>query len=102
MSNRFHIQCNQSYSLIGIIFILFFFSETLSAQNPASFQITTEDGLPSNEVYSILIDEEGFLWAGTDAGICKYDGVNFISYSSPAQRTKSLSGLCASPDGRIY
>jgi ligand-binding sensor domain-containing protein len=102
LSNRFHIQCNQSYSLIGIIFILFFFSETLSAQNPASFQITTEDGLPSNEVYSILIDEEGFLWAGTDAGICKYDGVNFISYSSPAQRTKSLSGLCASPDGRIY
>jgi streptogramin lyase len=79
-----------------------FFAKNLSAQNPASFYITTEDGLPSNEVYSILIDKEGFLWAGTDAGICKYDGVNFISYSSPAQRTKSLSGLCASADGRIY
>lgn len=102
MSNQFHIKRSQSYFPFGIIFILFFLAVVARAQNPASFHITTENGLPSNEVYSILIDPKGFLWAGTDAGICKYDGVNFISYSSPAQRTKSLSGLCSDPDGRIY
>ena len=37
-------------------------------------RLTTEDGLPSNTVRNIVQDERGFIWLGTDYGLCRYDG----------------------------
>ena len=37
-------------------------------------QITTKDGLPENNVLSILQDYLGYLWFGTEDGVVKYDG----------------------------
>ncbi len=34
-------------------------------------QITTANGLPSNEVYSLAADDNGVLWAGTGNGLAK-------------------------------
>lgn len=36
-----------------------------------------EQGLPSNEVYSVFQDSKGMLWFGTDNGIAKFDGYEF-------------------------
>jgi signal transduction histidine kinase/ligand-binding sensor domain-containing protein/CheY-like chemotaxis protein len=33
-----------------------------------------DDGLPSNTVRAILQDKFGFIWFGTDEGLCRYDG----------------------------
>ena len=40
----------------------------------ATWHLTTDDGLPSNTVHNIVQDGQGFLWLGTDAGLCRYDG----------------------------
>lgn len=48
------------------------FSQTLPSRN-----FTVNDGLPSNSIHCIFKDSKGYLWIGTDAGLCKYDGVNF-------------------------
>ena len=40
-------------------------------------QFTTADGLPSNRVYAILEDSQGFLWFGTEIGLVRYDGYSF-------------------------
>lgn len=37
-------------------------------------QYTVKDGLSSNIVWAILQDTKGYIWLGTDAGICRYDG----------------------------
>lgn len=44
--------------------------------------IGKEDGLPSNTVYCITSDQNNFLWIGTDAGLVKYDGVNYKVYTT--------------------
>lgn len=75
---------------------------SLHAQNPAYFQTSIDDGLPSNEVYSIVEDRKGFIWIGCDAGLYKYDGVRFHSYKSKKQKTKAITGLCVSSSGKIY
>ncbi|MDX2173569.1 MAG: histidine kinase [Bacteroidota bacterium] len=85
-----------------LILLLSFFNFILKAQNPSYLKIDTDNGLPSNEVYSILQDKKGFIWIGCDAGIYKYDAINFVKYSNPNQKSKSLSGLCNSVSGRIY
>lgn len=35
------------------------------------YKLTTAEGLPNNEVYSMLEDEKGVIWASTLNGICK-------------------------------
>jgi ligand-binding sensor domain-containing protein len=82
--------------------ILFLMNISLHAQNPAYFQTTIDDGLPSNEVYSIVEDTKGFIWIGCDAGLYKYDGVRFHVYKSKPQKTKAITGLCISASGKLY
>lgn len=43
---------------------------------------TTDDGLAGNLVYSITGDSKGRLWAGTNGGVSKFDGVSWKSYTT--------------------
>lgn len=73
-----------------------------SAQYPRYFSYDTENGLPSNEVYSIVQDRKGFIWIGCDAGIFKFDGLRYTAYKSKTQKSKSITGLTISSSGKIY
>jgi ligand-binding sensor domain-containing protein/two-component sensor histidine kinase len=42
---------------------------------------TAKSGLPSNTVYFAFQDSEGFMWFGTDAGVCRYDGHTFTTFT---------------------
>lgn len=72
------------------------------AQEPSFRAITTEQGLPSNEVYAILQDAKGFIWIGSDAGLFRYNGIQFLAYQCATQKSKSITGLCQSPNGNMY
>jgi signal transduction histidine kinase len=39
--------------------------------------ITAANGLPGNYVFEVTEDASGFLWAGTDKGICRYNGASW-------------------------
>lgn len=54
----------------------------LSGQNYFTRNFTMQNGMPSNSVRSLLTDSDGFLWIGTDAGLCRFDGENFRIFSS--------------------
>lgn len=41
-----------------------------------------DNGLPSNTVYKMLQDKDGYLWIGTISGLCRYDGLKFKTYSN--------------------
>ena len=43
-------------------------------------QYTTDDGLPSPEVYCAFQDSDGFMWFGTDNGVSKFDGYRFQNF----------------------
>ena len=45
--------------------------------------ITMNDGLTSNTVRNIVQDPYGFIWLGTDNGLCRYDGRQVQSYRIP-------------------
>ncbi|MGN6477164.1 MAG: histidine kinase, partial [Flavipsychrobacter sp.] len=42
---------------------------------------TTANGLPSNEVYNSFRDSKGYIWFGTDKGVCRFDGKSFRIYT---------------------
>jgi ligand-binding sensor domain-containing protein len=41
----------------------------------------TKDGLPSNSCYYTLQDKKGYIWVATDAGVCRFDGKVFETFS---------------------
>ncbi len=53
------------------------FGQTLSIRQYSN----EEDNLPSNSVYSITIDKKGYLWAATEYGFGRYDGIQFKNYA---------------------
>ncbi len=40
------------------------------------------EGLPSNKIYFACKDRLGFLWIGTDAGLCKFNGSKFELFTT--------------------
>lgn len=42
---------------------------------------TATKGLPSNYVYDMVQDENGFLWMATGEGLSRFDGVSLITYT---------------------
>lgn len=53
--------------------------------------ITTDEGLSQANVTSILQDQYGFMWFGTQDGLNKYDGYQFTIYRNDPRNIKSLS-----------
>ena len=43
--------------------------------------LTVAEGLPSNRVFDILQDNQGFMWFATESGVCRYDGYTFNNYT---------------------
>ncbi len=68
-------------------------SAILHAQTPtANFQrISLEAGLSSSSVNSIVQDQKGFLWLGTNEGLNKYDGYGVTVFKHDPDDSLSLS-----------
>lgn len=86
---------------IAIVIILCFPVVTFP-QFPGFFTLNDENGLPSNEVYSLVQDKNGFVWLGCDAGLYKFNGVRYNGYKCISQKSKSITGLTLSSSGRLY
>lgn len=54
-------------------------------------RITINDGLSLSSVYCIHQDSKGFMWFGTEDGLNKYDGKNFIIYRSDPNNPNTIS-----------
>ncbi len=61
------------------LLVLFIYALTGVAQGYKHF--TIEQGLPSNRVYKILQDYDGFIWVATDKGLSKFDGEYFKNFT---------------------
>ena len=69
-------------NLSGIILVFLFSfisSNDLIGQdwNYSYSKYTKDLGLPSNNVYCVISDKDGFLWIASDVGIIKFDGCHY-------------------------
>ncbi|BDS14060.1 sensor histidine kinase [Aureispira anguillae] len=74
----------------------------LQAQHPYAWNLTVEDGLPSLEVYDLYQDSKGYMWMGTDKGLCKYNGRKFFYYHNEKELGEAVSALQEDNEGRIW
>ncbi len=64
------------------------------AQSPSLYfqKLTTGNGLSHNKINCILQDRRGFMWIGTDDGLNRYDGNNFLIFRNNPSDSSSLTG----------
>ena len=63
---------------LAILFLIII-SSKLTAQAPIRY--TTKQGLPTNHVYDMQEDSNGFMWFATKQGVVKYDGEKFKTFT---------------------
>ncbi|MBK8141210.1 MAG: hypothetical protein IPK57_09415 [Chitinophagaceae bacterium] len=79
---------------------------TQTAGNSHLRQYTTDNGLPSNGIKGLQWDEKtGFLWIATEAGIVRFNGVDFRSYTKenmPSITTERMLFMVRNREEHIY
>src|SRR5438067_4799136 len=66
------------YLLIAIQFLICFPVHSQRKPQLRFFHLGIEQGLSNNTVNCLLQDRTGFLWIGTDNGLDRYDGYQFV------------------------
>ena len=80
------------YSFRNSIVILALVFPTLCFSQHLRFDhIGTQDGLSQINVTCIIQEARGFIWVGTDDGLNRYDGYQFITYHNNPKDSNSLS-----------
>jgi signal transduction histidine kinase/ligand-binding sensor domain-containing protein/CheY-like chemotaxis protein len=95
-------------NILLLVFLLGI-NQSLLAQkieSPLISKLSTEEGLSSNTIYSILQDTKGFIWIATEQGMNKFDGKNLTHFATNKGRY-SLSHnraqtMLMAPDGNIW
>ncbi len=90
--------------LTGLVLLGNFICHAQTPNNARFF--TVADGLSSNNINCVLEDYQGFLWAGTDYGLCRFDGNEFRVLQNVGDDSLNLIGqkiisLEETEDGRI-
>jgi hypothetical protein len=63
-------------------FVTLFVFYNAYSQKQIAQHYTMANGLPSNEVFSVLKDKNGYTWFATDGGVCRFDGQTFNTYTT--------------------
>ena len=102
-----------NYSFLHRTFILFlcqflFINLLISQQVEIRFnQLSINDGLSQSTVYSIVQDDDGFIWIGTQDGLNEFDGYNVKQYKHQIKNSNSLSDsyinhICKGDNGNLW
>ncbi len=90
------------------LLILIYSSPAYSINKSYVFKrLGIEDGLSQSTIYSIIQDNEGYMWFGTANGLNKYDGYNFKiftnnPYDSTTISDNSITSLYEDKQGQIW
>ena len=65
---------------------------------------TQERGLPQDTIRAITQTKDGYLWLGTDEGLARFDGYEFVVYNKTNGDLpdNSITALAAANDGGLW
>ena len=73
-----NLRLNKKFiQLLGFIFL---FSISIFPQNYFVRNYSSENGIASRNIYSVVQDNDGLMWFATGAGVSSYDGFQWINY----------------------
>lgn len=81
-----------SYRLFSTILFAALWFTGFAQHNSIRFnQLTIKDGLSQSSLNCIIQDSKGFIWIGTQDGLNRFDGYNFLVYKNNRNDSTSIS-----------
>src|SRR5579862_9444956 len=79
----------------------------LETSNLVISRYTILDGLPARNATTVIKSRSGFIWIGTENGLCKFDGYTFKTFINKKGDSTSISNnyinaLAEDVTGRIW
>jgi ligand-binding sensor domain-containing protein/signal transduction histidine kinase len=65
----------------------------------------TDSGLPQNTIHAILQTRDGYLWLGTDGGLVRFDGADFVTFdteNTPQFASDTVYDLMQDESGTLW
>jgi len=92
---------------IGLLFVLLCVTGESYSQRVDVTLFNADNGLPQSFVNTLIQDSLGFLWIGTQDGLCRYDGYDFIVFNSNPYDSLSISNnfinhMVEGPGGELW
>ncbi len=84
---------------------LFLFASSFLAAQYKIETWTTEQGLPYKIVNSVVQTQDGYVWAATDDGLARFDGVRFTVFNTANTKnlpTNRVQNLVETTDGSLW
>jgi ligand-binding sensor domain-containing protein len=86
---------------ILVLFLFLLLGQCAWAQSFTNF--STKNGLPSNHVYRITQDNQGFIWILTDKGMVKYNGAEFKTFTTQdGLPSNDIWDIRITPDNKVW
>jgi len=83
------------------------FDEKTAVLNSGFKTYTINDGLPAKNTTSTIQDKRGFIWVGTENGLCRFDGYSFKTFvnipgDSSSITNNYINALMQDRSGKIW
>jgi len=65
-----------------VLFIILLNAISFYPQNNFVRSLNIKDGLSQNFIFTLLQDSKGYIWIGTQDGLNRFDGYNFINFKN--------------------
>ncbi|MFB9057833.1 two-component regulator propeller domain-containing protein [Mariniflexile ostreae] len=93
LKNYNHMFYKHVMNVISLYILVFAISISSYAQNPDLRFKTVEYGenFPQSTISSIVQSKKGFIWLGTDNGLVRYDGYEFLRYYTQNKEEGTIS-----------
>jgi len=85
----------KQWFIFAITWVVLLLPLSIHAQlNTESMTVLSEkDGLSSENVSALIVDNKGYIWIGTPNGLSRYDGYEFKRYFSNPIDTTAIQGM---------
>lgn len=79
-----------SYFILPFLFLAININSDCQSKQNIFKHLTSEDGLSSSNVLSLLLDHQGYMWIGTSDGLNRFDGTKFVVYKNSQTDSTSI------------
>src|ERR1700733_2925584 len=88
---------------LSLALLLAFAAMCATAQRYTFRHYGSQDGLGNLAINCLLQDKTGYIWAGTDNGLFRYDGGHFQGFShAQGLPNTEIRAVAESPDGVLW
>ena len=96
---------NKKTLLVSWLFILMSFSVSAAINDYIVKQWNVQNGLPSQSIKSLVQDQQGYVWLGTQFGLSRFDGYqfrNFTTQNTQFLQTNAIHKLLLDRHGKLW